>query len=148
MSEEDRKRVELLERENKLLAEKIRLLNEYKALEKEVDPEDVRDVKRKTSGSSVENPAPRKRSRRAGVRLADGKKISVVNPETGKQITIGGDKSRAFKKLVRAAEKDGWRIGRQATNNLINVIAQAQKQGVTQWAEDFIPRKVSGNPTI
>lgn len=138
----DKERIDLLERENALLAEKVRLLREYKELEREADPEDVASVKRKTPAGASENPAPRKRSRKAVVKLAGGKKIEVTNPDTGKRITIGGNKSRAFKRLVAAAEKDGWKIGRNATNNLINVLVQAQRQGVTQWSEDFIPRKV------
>lgn len=138
----EKERIDLLERENALLAEKVRLLREYKELEREADPEDVASVKRKSPAGASENPAPRKRSRKAVVKLAGGKKIEVTNPDTGKRITIGGNKSRAFKRLVAAAEKDGWKIGRNATNNLINVLVQAQRQGVTQWSEDFIPRKV------
>lgn len=149
-------RIKNLEKLNKLLAEKARLLAQINKLEAKVNVDDEgpseatekRGKKRsreKKKSKKAKPAAKEKRKRARKISLQSDKTVTVYNPMTGKKIKIGGGKGRqnkAFKAVLRGAVKEGWTKTGRNSNAVVEMIAEAQKQGITWWDYSIVPSKV------
>lgn len=150
MSEDKTKNLEKL---NRLLAEKARLLEQINKLEAKVNVDESsksgeKRGKKRSRGkekSKKKKGDPRERKRAKKISLQSEREVTVTNPITGRAITIGGGKGRqnkAFKTILRGAAKEGWTKTGRNTNAVVEMIAEAQKQGITWWDYSTVPSKV------
>lgn len=80
-------------------------------------------------------------SKSGSTRSREGK-IYVTNPKHGTKMVISGPgKMTAFKKLIRLAEGEGYRRGGENTEHLVKALAEANRLGVAEYPESFIPKK-------
>lgn len=150
MSEDKTKNLEKL---NRLLAEKARLLEQINKLEAKVNVDEgsksgEKRGKKRSRGkekSKKKKGDPRERKRAKKISLQSEREVTVTNPITGRGITIGGGKGRqnkAFKTILRGAAKEGWTKTGKNTNAVVEMVAEAQKQGITWWDYSTVPSKV------
>jgi len=150
--------LEELREEKSLLAQKLLLLREINDIEKQREDRKRKKEKRKESGergrtmerigskrklSPTKPSQPRKKSRK--IYLQSETEVTVLNPISKKKITIGGGRSRqnkAFKSIIKGAAKENFEKTGKNTNALVNILAQAQEQGITWWDTSVIPFRV------
>jgi hypothetical protein len=121
----------------------------------------LQELRRETNTPARKRKAPRqgKGSRKKSARLstvaAPGGKRGrrpkghppppVVYARNHKYLTniqvSGPGKLRAFKNAIKAAEGEGFLQGKPETENLVNIISQGMKQGITNWDDFAIPAR-------
>jgi len=141
-----------LEKLNQLLAEKARLLEQINALESKVRSDEGPSTEKHGKKRSREKgkkkrkeKSTKERKRAKKISLQSDRTVTVTNPVSGKKIKIGGGKGRqnkAFKAVLRNAAKEGWAKTGRNTNAVVEMIAEAQKQGITWWDYNVVPSKV------
>ncbi len=105
-------------------------------------PPSSKSKKHKSKSSSS-----KRQKRMKAISIVTVKPVKVINPKTGQRITVGGEagngkRNRAFKNIVKAAHKSGWKRGSPERGHVVDVVAQCQRKGLTHFDESWIPQDV------
>lgn len=141
----------LLEKHSQVMAKMLAMNKEIKGLKRQLK---ASGQGKKRSASKKAKAPTAKRNKTSSTRkrapvmgkatMAAGQKrvATVRNPRTGKEISVGDSQSRVFRQLVESARAEDFKQNRQATEDLIEVLALAQTKGVDFFDTRYIPARV------
>lgn len=132
-----------LRRHNEALAQKYQLLQTKYDIARLRDKIDKKKRKGDSPGGGSSSRPKRRRGKRMSMKPPPGRQgVVIKSPKTNANITVGGNKNKAFRALIKGAEDTGWDLKRKETEWVIDAVAQAKKKGYSWIDPDYVPQHI------